>query len=168
MLTVVAFTRNCLNSGMNYRCCVFPDTVSVSVSRVEKRGLVKRFPQYLLQRGGEGRLAGSELAVSSELHWQLWQKSFPVTAAASVICHPPTCCQHCYLILRWDIGLYLQTLCLSYIYINVFINRLCLFILVLVCFPAGPQGSKSIECDTWMQKYNSTGFSSCFFFLYIV
>lgn len=55
-----------------------------------------------------------------------------------------------------------------YIYINVFINRLCLFILVLVCFPAGPQGSKSIECDTWMQKYNSTGFSSCFFFLYIV
>lgn len=115
VLTAVAFTQNCLNCGMNYRCCVFPDTTFVCVSCMEKRGLVKPFPQYLLHWGGEGRLARLELAVSSELLWQLWQKSFPVTAAANVSCHPPTCCQHSYLIFRWNVGLYLQTLCLSYI-----------------------------------------------------
>lgn len=38
----------------------------------------------------------------------------------------------------------------------------------LVCFPAGPQGSKSSACDTWTQKCSSTGFSSCFLFLYVL
>lgn len=76
VLTAVAFTQNCLNCGMNYRCCVFPDTTSVCVSCVEKRGFVKPFPPVSLTLGWRGQTG------SLGAGCQLWAT---VTALAKVL-----------------------------------------------------------------------------------
>lgn len=104
---------------------------------------------------------------------QLWAALTALTEVlpchSSCQCHLSSSNMLSALLLNIEVGYWsIPTNVVPKLYINVFKNRLCLFILVLVCFPAGPQGSKSMECDTWMQKYNSTGFSSCFLFLYIV
>jgi len=67
---------------------------AVCASCVAECELVKHFPEYLLHQGGKGRLTRLVLTVSSELLWQLWQKSFSFMAAVKVVCHLQTCCHH--------------------------------------------------------------------------